>query len=74
MMQWCAFLYQLLFSWMFDSQNKATVPLKHSLNIENSLIFVIGSGDFIGSHKGTSHMVEFRSVKFNYNVLINNSF
>jgi len=59
---------------MFDSQNKVTVPLKHSLNIENCLIFVIGRGNFIGSHKGPYYMLEFRSVKFNYNVLVNNSF
>ena len=59
---------------MFDSQNKANVSLKHSLNFENGQIFVIGRGDFIGSHKRPSYMVEFRSVKFNYNVLINSSF
>jgi hypothetical protein len=58
---------------MFDSQNKVIVPLKHFLNIENALIFVIGRGDFIESHKRPSYVVEIRSVKFNYNVLINNS-
>jgi hypothetical protein len=59
---------------MFDSPNKVTVPLKHSLNTENGLIFVIGRGDFIGNRKGPYYMGEFRSVKFNYNVIVNNFF